>query len=296
MKNTREIGWALMLLLTTTSRPAAAHFTLTKPASWLKEDAAGGPQKGGPCGPGGLDDVKPIPVSGAVTEFHVGETVEVTWTDTVAHPGHFRIALATNRDDLKNPTIAQDNSCNYDESKVPMTASGNVLADGILFRSRNGFNARAGKMFSYTVTLPNQPCDKCTLQVMQIMENDIKALSNCYYFHCADIRILPAGQTSGTGASSGAGGSAGGNAVGTGGFGVGGALGNGGITGMGGTLGVAGSATGAAGLLPDPGAGGFVPGASAGAAPGAPGAWLAALFAVASLRRRPRPRECRHAN
>src|SRR4051812_14401648 len=140
MKTNRELGYVWLLLLITAAKPAAAHFTLTKPASWLKEDptalGGGGPQKGGPCGPGGIDDVKPIPVSGAVTDFHVGDTIEVAWTDTVAHPGHFRIALAPNRDDLKNPTIVQDNSCNYDESKVPMMASGNVLADGIFFRSR----------------------------------------------------------------------------------------------------------------------------------------------------------------
>jgi hypothetical protein len=270
MKNTRELSGALVLLLITAARPAAAHFTLTKPTSWLKEDPAalggGGPQKGSPCGPGGLDDVKPIPVSGAVTDFHVGETIEVTWTDTVAHPGHFRIALAANRGDLKNPTIVQDTSCNYDESKVPMTASGNVLADGIFFRSRSGFTAKEGKMFSYMVTLPSQPCDKCTLQVMQIMENDIQALSNCYYFHCADIRILPAGQTSGTGGSTGAGGS---NA-GAGGFALGGATGNGG-TGMGGTLGFAGTASSAGGLLPGSGSGGFVPGSGASGGPGTAG-------------------------
>src|SRR6476660_2799140 len=144
MKQIREISFAAGLLLIAAAKPAAAHFTLTKPTSWLKEDPAalggGGPQKGSPCGPGGIDDVKPIPVSGVVTDFHVGETIEVTWTDTVAHPGHFRIALAANRDDLKNPTIVQDNSCNYDESMVPKTASGNVLADGVLFRSRVGFN------------------------------------------------------------------------------------------------------------------------------------------------------------
>ena len=61
-----------------------------KPTSWLKEDpsavAGGGPQKGSPCGPGGYDDVQPVPVSGAITEFHAGETIEVDWVDTIAHP------------------------------------------------------------------------------------------------------------------------------------------------------------------------------------------------------------------
>lgn len=269
MRKIGELGFAAGLVLIAAAKPAAAHFTLTKPTSWLKEDPAalggGGPQKGSPCGPGGYDDVKPTPVSGVVTDFHVGETIEVTWTDTVAHPGHFRIALAANRDDLKNPTIVQDNSCNYDESMVPKTASGNVLADGILFRSRVGFNAKEGTKFSYMVKLPDQPCDKCTLQVMQVMENDIKALSNCYYFHCADIRILPTGQTGGAGGTS-----AGGSSPGAGGIGSGGASAGGGAMGLGGTLGLGGT-TGTAGLLPGPGSGGSVPGgAGASMATGTP--------------------------
>jgi hypothetical protein len=234
----------------TCARPAAAHFQLKKPTSWLKEDAAGGPQKGSPCGPGGYDNVTPTPTSGAVTEFHAGDTIEVDWVDTIAHPGYFRIALAQNRDDLKNPTIVQDATCNFDESMVPKTASGNVLADGVHFRTRNGFSAPAGTMFSQMVTLPNTPCDKCTLQVMQIMENDIQSLSHCYYFHCADIKILPAGAPSNTGGATGSGDASTGGMGGLGMAGApvmvmgnGGAIGtsSGGTTGLGGMLGMVGT-------------------------------------------------------
>jgi len=186
------LGFALPLVLGLSSAGAAhAHFKLLKPASWLKEDDLGGPQKGGPCGLGGIDDASGKE-SGAITTYKAGETITVQWVDTVAHPGYFRIALAENRDDLKNPTVTQDGSCNFDESKVPKTASGNVLADGISFRTRNGFTDKAGKMFSTQVTLPKEPCDNCTLQVMQVMENDLQVLSNCYYFHCANIRIVAA--------------------------------------------------------------------------------------------------------
>src|SRR5689334_20191994 len=135
----KPLKTALVLVTLSTltcARPAAAHFHLVKPTSWLKEDATGGPQKGGPCGPGGYDDtVKPLPTSGAVTEFHAGDTIEIDWVDTIAHPGYFRIALANDRNDFKNPTIVQDATCNFDESMVPKTASGNVLADGIHFRT-----------------------------------------------------------------------------------------------------------------------------------------------------------------
>jgi hypothetical protein len=188
-----------------------AHFKLLTPASWLTEDSTGGPQKGSPCGIGGSDDVNPPPMSGKVTEYKAGEEIEVTWVDTIAHPGHFRIALAENRTDLKDPTIQQDSFCSYDEAMVPKAASGNVLADGVSFRSRTGFSAAAGTMFSQKVKLPNTPCDKCTLQVMQIMENDLQSISNCYYFHCADIKILPAaGGAAGSGAAGAAAAGAGG--------------------------------------------------------------------------------------
>lgn len=250
----KQLKSALVLVTLSTltcTRPAAAHFQLKKPTSWLKEDAAGGPQKGGPCGPGGYDNVNPTPTSGAVTDFHAGDSIEIDWVDTIAHPGYFRIALAQDRGDFKNPTIVQDASCNFDESMVPTMASGNVLADGVHFRTRNGFNAPAGTMFTQMVTLPDQPCDKCTLQVMQIMENDIKSLSQCYYFHCADIRILPKG-ASGSGGTTGSGGAdmgAGGAGMagmtmmmGSGGFGIG--TTSGGATGYGGMLGMVGGPTG----------------------------------------------------
>jgi hypothetical protein len=220
-----------------------AHFKLLAPTSWLNEDASGGPQKGSPCGVGGSDDVNPPPASGKVTEYHAGEEIEVKWVDTIAHPGHFRIALAENRTDLKDPTIQQDSFCSYDEMMVPKegTASGNVLADGVSFRSRTGFSASPGTMFSQKVRLPNKPCDKCTLQVMQIMENDLQSISNCYYFHCADIKILPAeAGAAGSGAAA-----AGASGAGTAGAGAAGASAAGSPAAAGGGAGRSGSAAGA---------------------------------------------------
>jgi hypothetical protein len=209
---------AALCLVCSSTNAVHAHFKLLTPASWVNEDSSGGPQKGSPCGVGGADDVQPVPMSGKITEYHAGEEIEVTWVDTVAHPGHFRIALAENRADLKDPAIKQDSYCSYDEDMVPKEASGNVLADGVAYRSRMGFSGQAGMMFSQKVTLPNKPCDKCTLQVMQIMENDIQSISNCYYHHCADIKILPAeggeGGPSAAGSSA-VGASAGSSAAGT---------------------------------------------------------------------------------
>ncbi|MDB4986198.1 MAG: hypothetical protein JWN04_1376 [Myxococcaceae bacterium] len=189
----RELSGAAALVVGTFAvSPALAHFKLIKPTSWLNEDpGSGAPQKGGPCGPGGSDNISPTPASGAITTFHAGETITLTWIDTIAHPGHFRIALAENRDDLKDPDIKQDAFCGYDEKAVPTGAHGNVLADGVFFRPASG-TYTAGMTFTTQVTLPDAPCEKCTLQVLQVMESDIQAISNCHYYHCADIKILAA--------------------------------------------------------------------------------------------------------
>ncbi|HEY6880017.1 MAG TPA: SCE4755 family polysaccharide monooxygenase-like protein, partial [Polyangiales bacterium] len=151
-----QIGCAAALLSSSlSSSPASAHFRLLKPAPWVTEDGLGNPQKASPCGVAKGDNS--APVTGAVTTFKAGETITVEWVDTIAHPGYFRIALAADRDELKDPTVKQGFDCSYDESLTPKSASGNVLADGIFFRSRMGFSESGGKMFSQKITLPDQP-------------------------------------------------------------------------------------------------------------------------------------------
>ena len=68
---------------------ADAHFVLEDPPSWHTQDAAGSPQKLGPCGNevGGTD-------TGTITAFQTGSTITVTINETVFHPGHYRVALA----------------------------------------------------------------------------------------------------------------------------------------------------------------------------------------------------------
>jgi hypothetical protein len=246
MKRNLSLGGgfiAAAILLTGSS--AEAHIKMLKPASWLKENAQGAPQKGGPCGPGNSslpfgDDVQPVPLSGAITTFTAGQKIKVEWEETIQHPGYFRIALAENRADLKDPTHAIDGSCNVkDRSQIQTGAHDNVLADGILIQPKGG-PARPGfPNFSYEVTLPNKPCEKCTLQLIQFMENHPPG---CIYYHCADIKIVGAGGDAGVANDAGAqdGGVTVGSDAGTPGAG-------GGLTGGGSTTGGGGAAGGAAG-------------------------------------------------
>jgi hypothetical protein len=204
-------AWLCLVLLCTTH--AYAHFKLLKPASWLTEDELGGPQKGSPCGSGNTrpfigDDVQPTPVSDAVTTFHAGETIKVELQETVYHPGYFRISLAptsasaATSTDFPDPPLTDLENCHYDNAAVQTRPHDDVLADGIFMAADQ--NA-ANRSLMQEVKLPNEPCEHCTLQVVQVMEGH--PASSCFYFHCADIEILPA-----DGASAGSGNPASGNA------------------------------------------------------------------------------------
>jgi hypothetical protein len=192
---------------------AHAHFKLTKPASWLNEDELGGPQKGSPCGPGNVrpfigDNVDPIPASGAITTFHAGETISVEWQETVYHPGYFRISLApvspadATSTEFPDPALTDTENCHFDHSLVQTEPHDNVLADGLHMASdQNGTN----RSLTAEVKLPDEPCEHCTLQLVQVMEGH--PASSCFYFHCAEIKVVAAegGETKDAGTAPGGG-------------------------------------------------------------------------------------------
>src|SRR6266566_4017680 len=91
---TSGLASALLLL----PAPADAHFVLSSPASWDNLDGQGNPQKSAPCGQ--ADPSAGAVPSGAVTSFHPGDTVTITLTETITHPGHYRVALANSQSEL----------------------------------------------------------------------------------------------------------------------------------------------------------------------------------------------------
>jgi hypothetical protein len=213
---------------------AHAHFTLLEPASWIEEDADGDPQKGGPCGPRAGESHTPTDM---ITTYTAGQKVMVKWEETVPHPGHFRIALAENRDDLVDPVIQYDGLCNP-TSPIQFSDELPVLADNVHPRTST---AGTGPMFMHEITLPSgMTCEKCTLQVIQFMTAHTPS---CYYYHCADIKIVAA---AGTGGASGA--------AGTSNAGSGGGAAGRGASGMG--AGTGGAAAGTGAQIPTPTGGG----------------------------------------
>jgi len=90
-----------------------------------------------------------------------GQSLAISWQETVNHPGKFLFALSMANDSFtQNLASVTDN--------------------------QNG----GGLPHSYStiVAIPNINCDTCTIQMIQSMEENPNAPS--YYYSCADIRIV----------------------------------------------------------------------------------------------------------
>jgi hypothetical protein len=181
--------------------PAYAHFKLDSPASRSEQDGLGGPQKSSPCGQSdvtqGSDDSTPTNV---VVELKAGGTVTVSITETVTHPGHYRVALAQDMASLPpDPTVTP--GAGFACGSVPIDANPQlpVLADG-LFVHTSSFN---GMQQTAQVQLPpGMTCTNCVLQVIEFMsDHGLNNPGGCFYHHCSTVNITTAGPDAGVGGS-----------------------------------------------------------------------------------------------
>ncbi|MET0403035.1 MAG: SCE4755 family polysaccharide monooxygenase-like protein [Cystobacter sp.] len=165
--------------------PAHAHFSVQQPASWAAQDRLGNPQKSEPCGQ--ADPGKPAEPSGAVTTYRPGETITIALTETIYHPGHYRVAIAQDMNSLpaNPPVTAGSTACG--STIITENPTLPVLADGLLQHSSPFANPQQ----SVQVKLPEGfTCDKCTLQITQFMsEHGLNNPGGCYYHHCATVTI-----------------------------------------------------------------------------------------------------------
>ena len=164
-----------------------AHFRLLEPASWIVEDERGDPQKGFPCGGSNTDYGKP---SYIVSQAVGGATLHVKVQETIYHPGHYRVALAVNSPaelpvDPKATTETTDRGPRSVSAEIQNPVQMPVLADGLFPHS-----AKVDTPFEADVTLPNISCKRCTLQVIQFMEQHaVNNPGNFTYHHCAALQI-----------------------------------------------------------------------------------------------------------
>ena len=193
-----------ILLLCLVAGPAFSHIKLTEPGSSQMTDSLGSPNKSAPCGGAGT-------ASGIVTTVEAGSMLTVSWAEPVFHPGHFRISIATSEADFITPVpVLSGSGTNCASAPVQSPVAYPTLVDG-LFPNRTGTPAGG---YTTTVRVPMMSCANCKLQLMQFMSSHSPA---CYYYQCANLRIvMPDGGVgdAGTGAAGGGGGTGGGAATG----------------------------------------------------------------------------------
>ncbi|MFT3712933.1 MAG: hypothetical protein QM817_35220 [Archangium sp.] len=163
--------------------PALAHFILEAPANDSEQNLLGDPQKAPPCGDQGMSTP-----SGVVTTFVAGQTITIKLSETIFHPGHYRVALGLNGPgDLpaEPPVDAGTTACG--SAPIDPNPQFPVLVDGALVHT----TAFSGKQ-TIEVTLPaDKTCTNCTLQVLEFMSNHpLNMPGGCYYHHCATINVV----------------------------------------------------------------------------------------------------------
>jgi MYXO-CTERM domain-containing protein len=155
-----------------------AHIHLTNPRA--RTDSLTGDQKDQHCGVAGQ-----VRNPSRVTTYRPGETITVTWMETVEHPGHFRIALQPNGDTFGIPPPGNGPPAGFpslDQTGMTDSTGALILKDFI-----------PDETLSTQITFPMMECNNCTLQFIQVMTDKppytIDTLSDDIYFNCADITL-----------------------------------------------------------------------------------------------------------
>lgn len=169
--------------------PASAHFILVAPDSWIEANVLGDPQKAAPCGTSAITAGTP---TNKVTAMRGGDLLHIKIKETIYHPGHYRIALAV-KDRAELP--ADPEATTREGPRGPISVSAKidpapkppVLADGLFVHRER---PAPDTFWETDVKLPNINCDKCTVQIIQFMEeHGLNREGDFTYHHCADLKI-----------------------------------------------------------------------------------------------------------
>jgi len=185
-----DIGFAFAAtLVTLLAAPSArAHFKLEEPADRLQTDdngdplGAGGTQKVNPCGDG--------TPSGLITQVTSGSVLHIKVIETVPHGGHYRVAIVPKLDpvnaDMPEPDVTLDGAGQCASATIESPVSAPVIADGLFPHTQA--TAVSGQIWETDVQLPSIVGD-ATLQVLEFMTPHAP---ECFYHHCAELRMLAA--------------------------------------------------------------------------------------------------------
>jgi hypothetical protein len=229
---------ALGALLLSPAR-ALAHIDLIEPEARSHGTAASGDmavdantnQKLGPCG-----QATNMRTTDRVTTYAPGEMITIRVREETPHDSYIRVSIDTEGDDSfpTRPIM----STPAETAEQALAAEEALDTEGTLLAVVRETNNTANFEHVIPVTLPDETCESCTLQVIQFMYG----AAGPYYFQCADIVIAEGGADAGSAAGSGGmaaqGGSAAANggAAGTTASGASGEGGSGMPSGQGGTI------------------------------------------------------------
>jgi len=159
---------------------ASAHLDLLDPPARYDRREL----KDGPCGIMGGAQGEPVAI------YEPGETITITIEEYIDHPSHYRVAFDDDGDDDYQDPVCVEHCESGPETPVFAPSEGGViLADQI--------PDSADVVQSFEVTLPDVECDRCTLQVIQVMydKKPITSGGNDIYYHCADIVMVRDAET-----------------------------------------------------------------------------------------------------
>ena len=92
--------------------------------------------------------------------MQAGSKITIQWDETINHPGYYRVAFSDGTDTQFEDRIIMNNIQDVEIGGVP-------------------------RAYSQEITLPNEACENCTLQLFQFMAED-----NEIYYSCADITLV----------------------------------------------------------------------------------------------------------
>ena len=161
---------------------AAAHIWLDEPISRYPEEVAG-ENKACPCGVGESnrtcnnpnDRSDPDRSTDRVTTLQPGQQLKIVIDEYVGHSGRYRVAFDEDGADLED-------------------FNQHILLDEPDGPGRQGNVSDGSSIWEFNVTVPDTPCDNCTLQVIQMMDGNMDApvpdpVGRSSYYQCADIVI-----------------------------------------------------------------------------------------------------------
>jgi chitin binding protein len=158
---------------------ASAHIKMLDPPARYDVQGETG-IKSCPCGLGGSNRICNVAQDGSdpdrssrVTRYEAGSTVNLRFEETINHAGRFRVAF-----DPDGADVADFNA--HILADMPDPANANLM------------------VWEIPITIPNETCTNCTLQLVQAMEvsqttpiADPSGISS--YYNCVDIEIVPPG-------------------------------------------------------------------------------------------------------